>query len=133
MAVAAERVFEPDEAWWQRLFAAVDARDAAAFVDLLTPDAQFTFGNAPTVVGAEAIGIAAGQFFAAIASCRHRLRHTLTGTGSAAIACEGIVTYMRHDSSSISVPFANVFELRGEKIAAYRVYIDNSQLFRPSP
>lgn len=129
MAVAAERIFEPDEAWWQRLFAAIDARDAAAFVDRLTPDAQFTFGNAPTVIGSEAIGIAAGQFFAAIASCRHRLLRTLTGSESATIACEGIVTYRRHDGSAISVPFANVFELRGEKIAAYRIYIDNSPLF----
>ena len=129
VAVAAERVFEPDEAWWQRLFAAIDARDAAAFADRLTPDARFTFGNAPTVIGAEAIGIAAGQFFAAIASCRHRLLRTIKGKESAAIACEGIVTYTRHNGSAVSVPFANVFELRGEKIAAYRIYIDNSPLF----
>lgn len=129
VAVAAERVFEPDQAWWQRLFAAIDARDAAAFVELLTPDAQFRFGNAPTVTGSEAIGIAAGQFFAAIASCRHRLLRTLTGSDGAATACEGIVTYTRHDGSAISVPFVNVFELRGDKIAAYRIYIDNSPLF----
>jgi ketosteroid isomerase-like protein len=129
VAVAAERVFEPDQAWWHRLFAAIDARDAAAFVDLLTPDAQFTFGSTPTVTGSGAIGIAAGQFFAAIASCRHRLLRTLTGSDRAAIACEGIVTYTRHDGSTVSVPFANVLELRGEKIAAYRIYIDNSPLF----
>jgi limonene-1,2-epoxide hydrolase len=30
----------------------------------------------------------------------------------------------------VSVPFANVFELRADKIAAYRIYIDNSSLFR---
>jgi ketosteroid isomerase-like protein len=129
VAVVAARVFEPDQAWWQRLFAAIDARDAAAFVDLLTPDAQFRFGNAPTVIGSEAIGIAAGQFFAAIAACRHRLLRTFTGSESAAIACEGIVTYTRHDESTVSLPFANVFELRGEKIATYRIYIDNSPLF----
>jgi ketosteroid isomerase-like protein len=126
---AAERVFEPDEAWWQRLFATIDARDAAAFVGLLTADAQFRFGNAPTIIGSEAIGIAAAQFFAAIASCHHHLVRTVTGSGGAAIACEGVVTYTRHNGSDISVPFANVFELRGEKIAAYRIYIDNSPLF----
>jgi ketosteroid isomerase-like protein len=132
VAVASECVFEPDQAWWQRLFAAIDARDAAAFVDRLTSDAQFKFGNAPTVIGSEAIGIAAGQFFAAIASCRHRLLRTFAGSDNAAIACEGVVTYRRHDGSSISVPFANVFELRGEKIATYRIYIDNSPLFDPT-
>jgi len=129
VAIAAERIFEPDRAWWQRLFAAIDARDAAAFVDRLTPDAQFKFGNAPTVTGSEAIGIAAGQFFAAIASCRHSLLRTLTDSEGAVIACEGIVTYTRHDGSTITVPFANVFELRGDKIATYRIYIDNSPLF----
>jgi hypothetical protein len=29
----------------------------------------------------------------------------------------------------LAVPFANVFELRADKIAAYRIYIDNSLLF----
>jgi limonene-1,2-epoxide hydrolase len=39
------------------------------------------------------------------------------------------VIYTRHDGSVVTFPFANVFELRGEKIAAYRIYIDNSSLF----
>jgi len=129
VAVAAEHVFEPDQAWWQRLFAAIDARDAAAFVEHLTPDAQFRFGNAPTVIGSEAIRAAAAGFFAAIAACRHRVLRTWTDSESATVACEGTVTYTRHDGSAVSVPFANVFELRGEKIAAYRIYIDNSPLF----
>jgi limonene-1,2-epoxide hydrolase len=40
-----------------------------------------------------------------------------------------VVTYTRHNGSSLSVPFANVFELKGDKIASYRIYIDNSALF----
>jgi len=39
------------------------------------------------------------------------------------------VTYTRHDGSVLTVPFANVFEMRGDKIAAYRIYVDNSLLF----
>jgi ketosteroid isomerase-like protein len=127
-ASAAEKhVFEPDRAWWESVFAVIDAGDAAGFVAFLTPDAQFRFGNAPVVVGSEAILAAAAGFFAAIASSRHRLLRTWNGAAIA--ACEGEVTYTRHDGSTLSVPFANVFELRGEKIAAYRIYIDNSSLF----
>jgi ketosteroid isomerase-like protein len=122
-----EPVFQPDRAWWERVFAVIDAGDAAGFVDLLTPDAQFRFGNAPVVVGHEAIHAAAAGFFAAIASSRHRLLRTWSGAATA--VCEGEVTYTRHDGSVISVPFANVFEMQGEKIAAYRIYIDNSSLF----
>jgi ketosteroid isomerase-like protein len=125
--VVAEPVFQPDRAWWKRVFAVIDAGDAAGFVAFLTPDAQFRFGNVPAVVGHEAIRAAAAGFFAAIASSRHQLHGTWNGAATA--VCEGEVTYTRHDGSTVSMPFANVFELRGEKIAAYRIYIDNSSLF----
>ena len=45
------------------------------------------------------------------------------------VACEGEVTYLRHDGSAVTVPFADVFELRGTLISIYRIYIDNSPLF----
>jgi ketosteroid isomerase-like protein len=119
--------FAPDEAWWRHVFAVIDARDAAGFLALLTADAQFRFGNAPTLVGSDAIGTAVSRFFAAIASCNHRLIRTWDGP--AWVACEGEVTYLRHDGSTVTVPFADVFELRGALISVYRIYIDNSPLF----
>ena len=128
IAAAPECASQPDRAWWKRVLAVVDAGDADDFVELLTPDAQFRFGNAAVIVGHEAIHAAVAAFFAAIASSRHRLLGTWSGAGTA--VCEGEVTYARHDGSVVSVPFANVFELRADKIAAYRIYIDNSSLFR---
>lgn len=119
---------QPDQAWWEQVFAVVDRGDANGFTELLTPDAQFRFGNAPVIIGHEAIRAAAAAFFAAIAFSRHRVVGTWNGTATA--VCEGEVTYTRRDGSVISVPFANVFELRGVKIAAYRIYIDNSPLFK---
>jgi ketosteroid isomerase-like protein len=127
VAIVPDCVFKPDCAWWGHLFAVIDARDTAGFLDFLTPDAQFRFGNAPTIVGSDAIGVAVAGFFAAIASSRHQLLGTWNGTETA--VCEGNVTYTRLDGAMVTVPFANVFELRGEKIAAYRIYIDNSPLF----
>jgi ketosteroid isomerase-like protein len=117
-----------DRAWWGRVFAIVDAGDADAFIDLLTADAQFKFGNAPVITGHEAIRAAAAGFFAAIGSSRHRVLSIWNDARTA--VCEGEVVYTRHDGSVLAVPFANVFELRGDKIAAYRIYIDNSSLFR---
>jgi ketosteroid isomerase-like protein len=119
--------FQPDRAWWGRLFAVIDARDAPGFLSLLTPDAQFRFGNAPMITGTEQIGAAVTAFFAAIAACHHQL--LMTWHAGATIACEGTVTYTRHNGSTVTVPFANVFEMRGAKICAYRIYIDNSPLF----
>jgi len=117
----------PDDAWWRKLFAVIDARDAAGFVALLTADAQFRFGNAPTLVGSDAIRTAVSGFFASIASCSHRLIRTWIAPPW--VACEGEVTYLRHDGSAVTVPFADVFELRGTLISIYRIYIDNSPLF----
>jgi len=111
----------------------IDAGDAAGFARWLTPDAQFRFGNnAPSLTGADVIRLAAAGFFAAIGSSRHRLRHTwgaALGAATSTAACEGEVTYVRHDGSTLTVPFVDVLELRGDKIASYRIYIDNSQLF----
>lgn len=119
--------FAPDDAWWRHVFAVIDARDATGFVAMLTADAQFRFGNAPTLVGRDAIHAAVSDFFAAIASCSHRLIRSWSG--SAWVACEGEVTYLRRDGSAVTVPFADVFELRGTLISVYRIYIDNSPLF----
>jgi len=129
MEIAQGNAFTPDSDWWRRLFSTIDSGDADGFVGFLTPDATFRFGNAPAVVGTPAIGAAVAGFFTAIASSRHRLLGTWNKDASA--ACEGEVTYTRHDGSVIMFPFANVFELRGEKIAAYRIYIDHSLLFAP--
>lgn len=121
--------FQPGRHWWERLFAVVDAGDADAFVSFLTADGQFRFGNAPVVIGADAIRETVAGFFAAIASSHHRLLRTWGSPGSA--VCEGEVTYRRQDGTELTFPFANVFEFDGEKIAAYRIYIDNSPLFAP--
>ena len=126
-AAADTQAFQPDRAWWERVFAVIDAGDTAGFIDLLTPDAQFRFGNAPVIIGADAIRSVVAGFFKAIASSRHQLLKTWNDPATA--VCEGVVTYTRHDGSSLRVPFANVFDLKGDKIAAYRIYIDNSALF----
>jgi ketosteroid isomerase-like protein len=117
----------PNPYWWQRLFMTIDAGDAAAFVDFLTPDAQFRFGNAPTIQGAREIGVAVRAFFGSIRSSQHRLLQSWCTNQSA--GCEGEVTYTRHDGSVATFPFANVFQLRGEKVSSYRIYIDISTLF----
>ena len=119
--------FSADAAGWARLFAAIDARDADAFVAFITEDGEFRFGNAPPVVGRAAIRAAVAGFFQAIGGCRHRLLGSWTGSGSA--VCEGQVTYTRHDGSTLTVPFVNVFALRGGLIQSYRIYIDNGPLF----
>lgn len=122
-----EERWQPGSPAWGQLFAAIDGGDAQAFAAFLAPDGEFRFGNAPPVVGRDAVREAVAGFFGAIRGCSHRLLRAWQSDGSA--ACEGEVTYTRHDGSQVTLPFANVFVLRGEEIASYRIYIDNAPLF----
>jgi len=119
--------FQPDAAGWLRLFEAIDRRDARAFAQFLTSDASFRFGNAPPIAGTDAIEAAVAGFFALLAGCQHRLLQHWAGEGTA--VCEGEVTYTTPHGKTVTVPFVNVFELRADRIASYRIYIDNAPLF----
>jgi ketosteroid isomerase-like protein len=113
--------------WVQRVFAAVDAGDARRFAAAFAEDGRFRFGNAPAVIGQEAVAAAVDGFFASIRGCRHEL--TRFWGGPRHCAMDGTVTYVRHDGRELTLPFANVFVLRGEKIAEYLVYVDLAPLF----
>lgn len=116
-----------DGGWINTLFAAIDAQDAAGFASFLHPQARFYFGNAPAVVGREAIQDSVARFFAALAGLSHKVETTWHNGNS--VACCGEVTYRRHDGSSLTVPFADVFYLADEQICEYRIYMDVSPLF----
>lgn len=109
------------------LFATIDSMDTPGFVARLTPGAEFRFGGAPPVYGSAQIGEAVGGFFSTIAGLRHELSKVIADGES--VACEGNVTYTRHDGSKITIPFADVFVFDGDLIDSYRIYIDIGPLY----
>ena len=109
------------------LFAAIDRQDGAAFVAFLTEDAIFRFGSAPPVQGRDAVQAAVEGFFSSIAGLSHSVTATI-GQGDT-LVCEGEVTYERHDGSTISLPFCDVFEYDGDLISQYKIYLDIAPLF----
>ncbi|MDH5456082.1 MAG: nuclear transport factor 2 family protein [Gammaproteobacteria bacterium] len=109
------------------LFAAIDAKDGAAFVAYLTEDAVFRFGSAPPVQGRDAIQAAVDGFFSTIGGCAHAVDNTLRQGDT--LVCEGVVTYTRHDGSKISLPFTDVFEYENDLIAHYKIYMDIGPLY----
>jgi len=113
--------------WWQDLFKAVDAKDTKAFLGFIAPDGEFKFGNAPAVHGHAAIGAAVDGFFASIRASSHRVVRTWDGVESC--ACQGEVTYTRHDGGVLTLPFVNVFALRDGLITEYLIYIDIAPLY----
>ncbi|MHA7815978.1 MAG: nuclear transport factor 2 family protein [Pseudohaliea sp.] len=110
-----------------RLFAAIDARDARAFAAFLTDDAEFQFGNAPPVTGREAIEAYVGTFFEALGGVSHHVEALWDSEDR--LTCHGEVRYERRDGSTLTVPFANVLYLAEGRVSRYLVFIDNSALF----
>jgi len=113
--------------WVTTLFHALDTFNAKTFASFLTDDAIFVFGNAEPVRGKQSIHDTVAGFFTSIQAIRHDLLDTWTLPET--IICRGVVTYTRHSGTQLSVPFANVFKLRGDLIQDYLIYVDNSQLY----
>ena len=45
---------------------------------------------------------------------------------------KGEVTYTRHDGSTITLPYFNVFGMDGELIKDYQIYMDINPLYNPA-
>ena len=112
---------------FDKLFASIDAMDTESFLGFIREDATFRFGSSPAVKGHAEIRAAVEDFFASFAALRHDLQRLVADDN--VVVCEGEVTYTRHDGSSITLPFANIFEVDDGLISQYRVYIDIGPLF----
>lgn len=109
------------------LFAAIDSADTDAFLGYLTSECTFRFGSSPALAGHAAVRAGVDGFFGSIAGCRHVLRKVL-GDGRT-LVCEGNVTYTRHNGTDVTLPFTNVFEVEGDLISEYKIYIDIGPLY----
>ncbi|MCO6466212.1 MAG: nuclear transport factor 2 family protein [Bradyrhizobiaceae bacterium] len=109
------------------LFAAIDAKDADTFVTYFTNNGTFRFGNADPVVSTENIHAAVSGFFDSIKGLKHEVVDTKANDG--VVCSHGYVTYTRHNDTTLRVPFCNVFNMDGDKIKDYLIFIDTSALY----
>jgi hypothetical protein len=125
-------------AWATDLYrTAVDNKDAAGFAASFTVDGWLRFGNAPPIVGRDAIREAIAGFFGSFAA----LRHESTGNylvGDTLIL-EAVVTYTRHDGRVVSVPAVTIFRFASgvdsdalhPRADQCRIYVDLTPLYAP--
>ena len=113
--------------WLTDLFMAIDNRDARAFQSFLTEDTVFRFGNAEAIHGRANAEAAVAGFFSSIAGLKHDVRG-IWETGDAVIS-HGFVTYTRHDASTLTIPFANIFMMKDSLVSEYLIFADTSALY----
>ena len=116
--------------WINGLFQSIDNSNTDAFLTFLSDDVTFRFGNAEPVKGKENVGNTVQGFFDSIKTLSHDLHEVWEHPD--AVVCHGTVTYTRHDSTTLTVPFANVFGINGNLVRDYRIFVDVSQLYNPA-
>jgi hypothetical protein len=114
--------------WTEKLFQSIDNRDTELFLEFLTDNVVFQFGNADPVKGKEAVGTVLHGFYKSIKSLNHNVIKKWEQPGS--VICNGEVTYTRLDSSILCVPFANIFLMEEDLIKEYLIYVDVSELYK---
>lgn len=120
----------PEPHWTDALYNAIDGKDTPRFLSFLTETAQFRFANNPPVVGHAAIGAAVDGFFASIGGSRHEILNNWEPQGH--LVSQGLVTYTRQNGSTLTLPFVNVFAIRGKLVQDYFIYIDATPLYAPA-
>ncbi len=113
--------------WAPQLFQAIDRMDSRSFAQFLTEDAIFQFGNAKPVIGRQNVRDAVGGFFSSIKGIGHKLlgRWQVDDV----VFIQGEVTYTRKDDKSVTVPFLNLFKMKGPLVSQYVIYVDVSPLY----
>lgn len=116
-----------DKNWIEALFESIDGKDTTAFLAFLAEDVFFRFGNAEPVRGKTNVGNVIKGFFASINGLQHDIVQSWSQDDT--VICHGFVTYTRLDASTLTVPFANIFNLHNQAINEYLIFVDTSDLY----
>lgn len=117
--------------WIHDMFAALDRGGVPALFPYLEEDVVFRFASYPAGRGREQFAEVWSAMAPQIKSLRHELGQVWE-LGDQAF-CHGTVTYTLIDGRVVAVPFANLFKLRGGKVAEYLIYVDASPVLGASP
>ena len=115
--------------WIEEIGNTIDAKDSTKFASYIKEDGQFRFGSTAPVHSRKAIDDYVAYFFTMIKSSKHTLVNAWK-EGDVVI-WQGEVLYTRLDGSTVEIPFVNIFNMDGDMIKDYLIYIDNGPLFNP--
>ena len=111
----------------KQIIDAIDSGEASVYAKLLTEDSRFRFGNYPMVQGKKAVYEAQTSFYSSVKSLKHEILRTWKDDNS--IVVDLLVTYIRHDDTTITLPVLDVFEIKDNKVDATLIYMDINPLY----
>ena len=113
-----------------RIFTAVDSRDAVALSKFFHGTGRLVFGNSDPLVGPDAIAEGVGRFFTTIAGLRHHVLNEWVTGGDTVVELK--VTYDRLDGRSVHVPAVSIWHVDDTGlIDHYRIFIDLAPVYAP--
>lgn len=110
------------------MYSVVDAMNGAGLAAMMTENGKFRFANIPAVEGRGNIIGFLDNFFQSIKGIAHSQLEDWK-VDDARFAT-GMVTYTRHDDSTLSVPFSVILKMQGDLIDEYLIFIDTSELYQ---
>jgi ketosteroid isomerase-like protein len=113
--------------WITDLFKCIDSKASQGFTQYLSEDGVFCLGNSSEVHGRKPVMQTVEAFFKSIRGLHHTLEQIWNQRDT--VISHGMVTYTRHDGSSLTVPFANIFTLSSDRVSCYLIFVDVSALY----
>ena len=113
-------------AWVADLFRAVDSMDADGFVGFMAEDVFFRNGSAEPLRGRDAARNDISSLYARIKGINHLISETWVHGN--VVVIHGTVTYTRPDGSTLTVPFADIWKMKGDLIQEYMIFMDSTKL-----
>jgi ketosteroid isomerase-like protein len=116
----------------EAMFAATDARDVEAKLELVTDDVILRFGNREPMVGKAALRSASEEFNASVRGIVHEITglwRVVGGKDENLVLTELQVRYERLDGRLLTLPCFNEFGVRDGLICDYQIFMDMSPVY----
>lgn len=113
----------------RQIFAVIDTMDADAFVQHLTPDVHFVFGNNDPAEGRAAVKGAVTGFFSTIGGLTHHVREVWDVEDGTVSICHIDVEYRRRDGKTVTVPNIDILRWDGDQVADWKIVIDLAPVY----
>lgn len=102
---------------------AIESKDTSSFVNMMSPDGTFIFGNNPPVTGHPAITELIDQMHAALSSTQHEVV-SVDLVNDNMILWRGNSVHTRKDGFEARFPHCNTLIMEGDKVKEYQVYVN---------